>query len=90
LLKLAKPAGLPITAEAEENSGGKVRRVGIANASSASMLIVMATQYLVKVQQTGAACHEGYRSCFFRQLDQGTITITEPRLAQPDQIYKKS
>lgn len=45
---------------------------------------------LVKVQQTGAACHEGYRSCFFRQLDQGTITITEPRLAQPDQIYKKS
>ncbi|MBL8873410.1 MAG: phosphoribosyl-AMP cyclohydrolase [Planctomycetaceae bacterium] len=45
---------------------------------------------LVKVQQTGAACHEGYRSCFFRQLDQGTITITEPRLAHPDQIYKKS
>jgi len=22
---------------------------------------------LVKVQQTGAACHEGYRSCFFRR-----------------------
>ena len=22
---------------------------------------------LIKVDQTGAACHEGYRSCFFRQ-----------------------
>jgi len=24
---------------------------------------------LVKVHQTDAACHEGYRSCFFRQID---------------------
>ena len=24
---------------------------------------------LVKVEQKGAACHEGYRSCFFRQVD---------------------
>ena len=23
---------------------------------------------LVKVEQTGAACHEGYRSCFFREI----------------------
>jgi phosphoribosyl-AMP cyclohydrolase len=23
---------------------------------------------LVKVEQVGAACHEGYRSCFFRQV----------------------
>jgi hypothetical protein len=23
---------------------------------------------LVKVDQTGAACHEGYRTCFFREL----------------------
>ncbi len=23
---------------------------------------------LVKVEQVGAACHEGYRSCFFRRL----------------------
>ncbi len=23
---------------------------------------------LVKVQQTGAACHEGYRTCFFTQI----------------------
>lgn len=24
---------------------------------------------LVKVEQKGAACHEGYRQCFFRQVD---------------------
>ena len=24
---------------------------------------------ILKVDQKGAACHEGYRSCFFRQLD---------------------
>ena len=23
---------------------------------------------LIKVEQTGAACHEGYRSCFFRRI----------------------
>lgn len=23
---------------------------------------------LVKVEQTGAACHEGFRSCFYRQI----------------------
>ena len=24
---------------------------------------------LVKVEQVGAACHEGYRSCFFREIE---------------------
>lgn len=44
---------------------------------------------LLKVQQTGAACHEGYRSCFFRELQQGNVVVTEPRLLHPDEIYKK-
>jgi phosphoribosyl-AMP cyclohydrolase len=26
---------------------------------------------LLRVIQKGAACHEGYRSCFFRRIDQG-------------------
>ena len=25
---------------------------------------------LIKVEQIGAACHEGYRTCFFRRIDE--------------------
>lgn len=38
---------------------------------------------VVKVDQTGAACHEGYRSCFFRQVDQqGVETVVLERLTE--------
>lgn len=43
---------------------------------------------LIQVEQTGAACHEGYRSCFFRSVRPGgEITVTEERLGDPAQIY---
>ena len=44
---------------------------------------------LVQVEQTGAACHEGYQSCFFRSAGVlgETVSITEPRLTNPDDIY---
>ena len=47
---------------------------------------------LIQVEQVGAACHEGYQSCFFRSVGtQGTeIAITEPQLQKPEEIYKKS
>ncbi len=36
---------------------------------------------LIQVEQTGAACHEGYRSCFFRSASpDGADRVTEPRL----------
>lgn len=46
---------------------------------------------LIQVEQTGAACHEGYKSCFFRSVHgQGdTIHVTEPRLQTPEEIYGK-
>ena len=46
---------------------------------------------LIQVEQVGAACHEGYRSCFFRSvsLDGQAIAVTEPRLETPEQIYGK-
>lgn len=46
---------------------------------------------LIQVEQTGAACHEGYRSCFFRSIrEQGAkAEITEPRLVNPDDVYGK-
>ncbi|EMI24934.1 phosphoribosyl-AMP cyclohydrolase [Rhodopirellula europaea] len=37
---------------------------------------------LLSVDQTGAACHENYESCFFRRVDpDGTTHITEERIA---------
>lgn len=43
---------------------------------------------LIRVEQAGAACHEGYRSCFFRSLRAGgAAEVTEPRLQDPGRIY---
>ena len=46
---------------------------------------------LIKVEQTGAACHEGYRSCFFRAVDAktGDFKVTLVRLQEPGEIYGK-
>ena len=46
---------------------------------------------LIQVKQTGAACHEGYQSCFFRSIGAkgGAERVTEPRLQTPEQIYGK-
>ena len=42
---------------------------------------------LLKVEQQGVACHEGFRSCFFRQLTpQGVRQIAE-RLVDPKKAY---
>src|SRR5712691_11601576 len=46
---------------------------------------------LIQVEQTGAACHEGYRSCFFRSIEHGgaDFRTTEAQLQKPEQIYPK-
>jgi len=46
---------------------------------------------LIQVEQVGAACHEGYQSCFFRSV--GTtgedVKTREARLEDPAEIYGK-
>jgi phosphoribosyl-AMP cyclohydrolase len=47
---------------------------------------------LVKVNQIGgAACHTGYRSCFFTQIDPATGETSEvgERVFDPKEVYKK-
>ena len=45
---------------------------------------------LLKVTQVGgAACHEGYKSCFFRQLSDGQLQVISERVFDPQQVYKK-
>jgi phosphoribosyl-AMP cyclohydrolase len=44
---------------------------------------------LLQVEQTGAACHEGYRSCFFRKITADGPVIVAARIVDPDQVYGK-
>jgi len=45
---------------------------------------------LLKVHQVGgAACHEGYRSCFFRQVDGEQLLVVAERVFDPKQVYAK-
>jgi phosphoribosyl-AMP cyclohydrolase len=46
---------------------------------------------LMRVEQQGAACHEGYRSCFYRKVDKGNeLVVIAERLVSPESVYGKS
>jgi phosphoribosyl-AMP cyclohydrolase len=45
---------------------------------------------LLKVRQTGPACHEGYQSCFFRRVTPQGIEVVAQRLVDPTVVYGKS
>jgi phosphoribosyl-AMP cyclohydrolase len=53
---------------------------------------------ILKISQTGAACHEGYRSCFFRKLNtdnniniedlkEEDLEIILERIVNPEDVY---
>ncbi len=42
---------------------------------------------LLLVEQTGAACHEGYASCFFREYRQGRLEVINRRMVDPMKVY---
>jgi phosphoribosyl-AMP cyclohydrolase len=43
---------------------------------------------LLKVDQVGgAACHEGYPSCFFRQITPDGVKIVADRVFDPKEVY---
>ena len=45
---------------------------------------------LLKVRQVGdAACHEGYKSCFFRRVEPEGLRVVGQRVFDPKQVYKK-
>jgi phosphoribosyl-AMP cyclohydrolase len=45
---------------------------------------------LLKVQQVGgAACHKGYRSCFYRKVERGGWQIVGEPLFDPSEVYQK-
>jgi phosphoribosyl-AMP cyclohydrolase len=44
---------------------------------------------LIKVEQEGGACHEGYRSCFFREVspDGNSTHIVGTKVFDPNSVY---
>ncbi len=44
---------------------------------------------LLKVNQVGrAACHTGYRSCFFRKIEGGILIEDGEKIFDPKEVYK--
>lgn len=44
---------------------------------------------LFTVDQERAACHEGYFSCYFREIDKdGNASVTEKRIFDPKEVYR--
>src|SRR5260370_781638 len=45
---------------------------------------------LLKVHQVGgAACHEGYASCFFRQVQGDQLRVVAEKVFDPKAVYRK-
>ena len=45
---------------------------------------------VLKVEQIGgAACHKGYKSCFYQKVENNTLTITGKPVFDPSEVYKK-
>lgn len=45
---------------------------------------------LIKIKQIKAACHTGFYSCFYREIDKaGKIKITGRKVFEPDKVYGK-
>lgn len=44
---------------------------------------------LIKVEQIKAACHKGYKSCFFRKINKkGRLELIGEKIFEPEKIYK--
>jgi len=47
------------------------------------------TVLLMVEQVGGAACHEGYPSCFFRQITPTGVKVVAKKVFDPQQVYKQ-
>ncbi len=44
---------------------------------------------LIKVNQIKAACHEGYKSCFFRKINKrGKLELVGKKIFEPSKVYE--
>jgi phosphoribosyl-AMP cyclohydrolase len=45
---------------------------------------------LLKIEQVGgAACHTGYKSCFFKKVEEGSVKVVGKPIFDPEEVYRK-
>ena len=66
-----------------EESGHRQRIVEIRIDCDADCILML-------VEQIGAACHEGYASCFFRKHSNGQFVVDSERIVDPGTVYPKA
>ena len=82
--------GRATSAAAATSSGARARRAATCRKCASVFVDCDADTILLKVHQIGgAACHEGYASCFFRQVDADELRVVGERVFDPKQVYKK-
>jgi phosphoribosyl-AMP cyclohydrolase len=46
------------------------------------------TILLLVEQLGGAACHTGYKSCFYRKVEDGNYVVVGEKIFNPKDVYK--
>jgi phosphoribosyl-AMP cyclohydrolase len=66
-----------------EESGHRQRIVEIRVDCDADCILLL-------VEQRGAACHEGYASCFFRKHSNEQFVVDQEQIVDPNTVYQKA
>lgn len=72
-------------------SRGRLWRKGETSGHAQEVVQVLvdcdADTILLRVRQRGAACHEGFRTCFFRAVTPQGLELVQERLVDPEKVY---
>ncbi|NUP89362.1 MAG: phosphoribosyl-AMP cyclohydrolase [Candidatus Sumerlaeia bacterium] len=44
---------------------------------------------LLRVRQRGGACHNGFRSCFYRRIEGGSLVTDREKVFDDESVYKR-
>ncbi len=72
------------------NCGARAKKAATCSTSAPIYLDCDRDTILLSVEQVGgAACHEGYKSCFFRQVTPEGLKVVGQRVFDPAEVYGK-